>query len=167
MPQMSTREPVVWGWDLAKKRDFTVGIALDENGQMCGYHGPFQKPWRETKRIIINAIGDTPTLMDSTGVGDTILEDVQNKCPDVSGYIFTQKSKQVLMEGLANVIQSEEVAFIEDIKAELDVFEYEYKNRGVSYSAPPGMHDDRVCALALAVHHFRRHGGGDEELGIY
>ena len=36
--------------------------------------------------------------------------------------------------------------------AELEAFEYEYRQGGVRYSAPEGMHDDGVCALALAIH---------------
>lgn len=39
------------------------------------------------------------------------------------------------------------------IRQELESFEYEYTGRGVRYSAPQGVHDDCVMALALAVHH--------------
>jgi len=38
------------------------------------------------------------------------------------------------------------------IVSELDVFAYEYTRTGVRYSAPDGMHDDCVMALALAVY---------------
>ena len=34
---------------------------------------------------------------------------------------------------------------------ELEAFQYEYTAAGVRYAAPAGMHDDCVCALALAV----------------
>lgn len=34
--------------------------------------------------------------------------------------------------------------------SELESFEYEYVASGVRYSAPEGLHDDGVCALALA-----------------
>ena len=39
--------PYVWGWDLAKRRDWTVGIALDRQGRWVDFHR-FQKPWGET-----------------------------------------------------------------------------------------------------------------------
>jgi hypothetical protein len=56
------------------------------------------------------------------------------------------------MEGLAVAIQRLEVTFPEGaISAELETFEYEYTRTGVRYSAPEGMHDDCVMALALAV----------------
>lgn len=41
------------------------------------------------------------------------------------------------------------------MKTELDIFEYHYTRTGVRYSAPEGMHDDAVYALALAHQHYR------------
>ena len=55
------------------------------------------------------------------------------------------------MEGLAVAIQGKEIGFPDGvIVSELEAFEYEYTRNGVKYSAPAGMHDDTVCALALA-----------------
>lgn len=100
-------------------------------------------------------VGKVPTLVDSTGAGDPILEDLQAASPGVfEGFKFTQQSKQQLMEGLAVGIQSGRVLFPEGpITSELEAFEYTYTRTGVLYSAPEGMHDDCVCALALAVAH--------------
>jgi hypothetical protein len=39
------------------------------------------------------------------------------------------------------------------LRAELEAFGYEHTRTGVRYEAPPGLHDDGVCALALAVRH--------------
>jgi hypothetical protein len=56
------------------------------------------------------------------------------------------------MEGLAVAIQQKRVTYPEGpIVSELEAFEYSYHRTGVSYSAPEGLHDDCVCALALAV----------------
>jgi hypothetical protein len=41
----------------------------------------------------------------------------------------------------------------------LEQFEFEYTRTGVRYSAPAGLHDDCVCALALAWHKFRTSAG--------
>ena len=57
------------------------------------------------------------------------------------------------MEGLAVAIQTNEVRYPQGvIVSELDAFAYEYTRTGVRYSAPDGMHDDCVMALALAVY---------------
>lgn len=55
------------------------------------------------------------------------------------------------MEGLALAIQQRKISFPEGIiSSELEQFEFEYTANGVRYSAPTGVHDDAVCALALA-----------------
>jgi hypothetical protein len=153
---MSTALPVWWGWDLAKKQDWTVGIGLDAQGRVCRFLR-FQMPWEETIKMIFEATGRCPALVDSTGVGDPIVERLQRPPPlgrsgtRFEGFHFHEKSKQKIMEGLAVVIQSKNVTFppgvIED---ELRTFEYEYTRTGVRYCAPSSLHDDCVCALALA-----------------
>jgi hypothetical protein len=92
-------------------------------------------------------------LVDSTGVGDAVLESLQKDGrSNFEGFKFTSQSKQQLMEGLAVAIQKQTIRFPEGVIAnELESFEYEYTRTGVKYSAPSGMHDDAVCALALAA----------------
>jgi len=64
------------------------------------------------------------------------------------------------MEGLAAAIQQRKITFPEGtIVDELQNFEFEFTRTGVRYSAPPGLHDDCVCALALAWHKYRNSAG--------
>lgn len=153
-------EPVTcYGIDLAKSFDYTVVIGLDRNGSVC-YFERWQGDWRTTTQRIKNLIS-VPMCIDSTGVGDPIAEDVA-RVKDVEMMHFTSKSKQQLMEGLAMKIQKREITFPEGmIKDELENFEFEYTRSGVRYSSPSGLHDDCVCALALAVHKFKRQGSGN------
>lgn len=152
---LSTQRSVAFGWDLAKSVDWTVGIGLDAGGRTSAFRR-FQMPWEETTDEVVNISRGVPTVIDSTGVGDPIVERVQKKHRAAIGYKFTAQSKQQLMEGLAVAIQRQEIRFPDGpIKNELEAFEYSYTAFGVRYSAPEGMHDDCVCALALAVHAFR------------
>jgi phage FluMu gp28-like protein len=161
---LSPKPAIAWGWDLARKMDFTVGIGLDSNGHVCEALR-FQRPWHEAVKIIKAYVGTAPALVDETGVGDPIVEALQLpvrkvhkgrevielSCPRLEGYKFTHASKQMLMEGLALAIHECKVRFPEGpISLELLNFEYEFTRLGIRYSAPPGMHDDCVCALALA-----------------
>lgn len=147
---LSDTPAACWGWDLAKSHDWTVGIALDAQGRTCRFER-WQSPWQETKRRIIDLTGDNPALADSTGVGDPIVEDLQRTHPNIEGFKFSQTSKQQLMEGLAASIQQGDLTYPDGvIRMELEQFEYEYTRTGVRYSAPEGLHDDCVCALALA-----------------
>lgn len=153
MEGLSDGIPVCWGWDLAKQHDWTVGIALDAEGRVCRFVR-FRKPWLETVQTIIEMTGGCQALIDSTGVGDPIVEALQRGNPpryNFQGFKFTMSSKQQLMEGLAVGIQREELRFPDgSIRHELEAFEFEEARLGVRYSAPAGQHDDCVCALALA-----------------
>jgi len=116
-------------------------------------------PWEETERRIVEATGSTRALIDSTGVGDPIVERLQKRLPSVEGQKFTPASKQQLMEGLAVAIQFRELCLPEGpITAELLAFEYHYSRTGVRYAAAEGSHDDCVDAPALAVRRRTRPG---------
>jgi hypothetical protein len=152
---VSHEPPIAFGVDLAKSVDFTAIIGLDRNGSVCHFDR-FQKDWRQTKQVI-QSLPKVPILMDSTGVGDPIFEDLQREGVNVQGFKFTSTSKQQLMEGLSSAIQQRKITFPEGhITQELEIFEYQYTSFGVKYSAPPGFHDDCVMALGLAWHHYVR-----------
>ena len=140
-----------WGWDLAKSVDWTVGIGLDIDGVTAALYR-FQKSWEETVPIILQATTRSATV-DSTGVGDPIVERLQKERKSTfEAYHFSSSSKQRLMEGLSVAIQSQEIGFPEGpVVDELEEFEYVYTRTGVRYSAPEGLHDDCVMALGLAV----------------
>jgi hypothetical protein len=157
-------EPVAWGWDLAKSHDWTVGIALDQDGAVCRLRR-FQRPWMETIDMIRQETANIPALVDSTGVGDPVLEALQRpwSTDDITylgrnfeGLKFTSASKQQLMEGLAVAIQQQQIAFPAGvIPNELNLFEFLFTRNGTRYSAVEGAHDDAVDALALAVSRWR------------
>jgi phage FluMu gp28-like protein len=147
---LSSLPPVRFGVDLAKSVDWTVIIGLDRNAHVSVFER-FQKPWRDTLWSVQNIVGKVPCLVDSTGVGDPILEGLQAVGKNFEGFKFTSQSKQQIMEGLAVSIQQTVIGFPDGvIPNELENFEYEYTRTGVRYSAAEGMHDDCVCALALA-----------------
>lgn len=151
---LSTRPTVVWGWDLAKKHDWTVGVGEDEFGDTTQVIR-FQAPWNVTMERIKKETGSLPALVDSTGVGDPILEQLQTTPgSNFEGYLFTSASKQRIMEGLAVSIQQRKTSIVAGVmQDEMEDFEYQYTRTGVQYSAPEGFHDDTVCAKALCNHH--------------
>lgn len=147
---LSKAEPVAWGWDLAKSTDWTVGIALDSERNVCRFER-WQGPWEMTIQRIHALTGGGYSLIDSTGVGDPILEALQHLGGGYEGFKFSQASKQQLMEGLAVAIQQRQLRYPDGpIANELESFEYVYSRTGVSYSAPVGLHDDCVIGLGLA-----------------
>ncbi|WP_291726190.1 terminase large subunit domain-containing protein [Bernardetia sp.] len=153
VPSLSKKPPVCYGIDLAKSVDYTVVIGLDEDGHLA-YFERWQAPWKTTLRKL-QGLENIEMLVDSTGVGDPIVEQLQDVFDFAEGYHFSSKSKQQLMEGLAVGIQQQALGFPDGIlRYELDSFQYEHTRTSTRYSAPAGKHDDTVCALALAYRKF-------------
>ena len=149
--------PVVWAWDLARSTDWTVGIAVDAQANVVRFERWQQIPWGETIRKIADATGGLPAWGDATGVGDPIVERLIEMGVDMVPFVFSQKSKQELMQRLAAAIQMGEVSFPQGVVvSELESFTYKFTSTGTSYSAPAGQHDDCVMALALAVYGYDR-----------
>jgi hypothetical protein len=167
-PLHANCKPVSWGWDLARANDWTWGLALCEHAAVCRSErwnqsqyptldsnkdesGSHPEYWEVTLQRIRDLTGRTPAAVDSTGPGGPIDQALNSEHRTIEGFVFTSKSKQLLMEGLAVAIQQHHVSFPEGpLQLELEAFEYQYTATGVRYGAPEGMHDDGVCALALA-----------------
>jgi len=148
---LSFNPPEYFGIDLAKSRDWTCIVGVDKNGRIA-YFDRFQKDWAQTKAEILK-LPNKPVVIDSTGVGDSVVEDLINERPKINGFKFTTQSKQQLIRSLVVAIQSQEIWVLDGImfeEAESFEFVYNPQTSHVSYSAPSGSHDDTVCALALA-----------------
>jgi len=147
---ISDLETVCYGVDLAKSVDWVVVVGLDKDG-FISFFERWQSDWGQTRRRIIDIVGRKDALIDSTGVGDPIVEDIQKECYSVEGFHFSQPSKQKLMEGLTSDVQRQETSILAGVmQDEAESFEYFYTRTGVVYGAPEGLHDDTVYALALA-----------------
>ena len=141
----------------AEGRDYTAIVCLDRSGNTT-YLDRFRKPHKETLQEIVRHVGRTQALIDSTGTGDSMVEELQRRGDmRVLGYTFTERTRQDLLEGLAVAIQEQRIHFPDvkvnggSLRDELESFEYEYSPRGVRYQVPEGQHDDLVMAMALAV----------------
>lgn len=147
---LSDEPPVAIGIDLAKSVDYTVVVGMDRFGRVCGMERWNKVPWNETEERISDIVGPTPALMDATGVGAAVYDRVSVRRPSVQPFVFTAATKQALLGQLAVAVQNHDVAFPDGVlREEMDEFEYVSKPTGVHYSAPEGLHDDCVIALAL------------------
>lgn len=148
---IQSSQVVAYGVDLAKYTDWTVIIGLNANNEVA-FVERFQADWALTTEKIVSIVGNTPAVMDSTGVGDPIVEQIQRRCPRVKGFKFTSISKQQIMENLVAHCHQQKIFFpLDPIGYEMQNIEYEYTQTGVKYSAPSGLHDDCVMSLALAL----------------
>lgn len=147
---------VFLGVDLAKYEDFTVLVAVDTTGKVIYFDRFNQLDWGVQKSRIVDVTQkyNARVIVDSTGVGDPIFEDLRRSGLDVEGYKFTNTTKENLINNLSIKIERQEVTFpnIPELINELSIYQYEItKNGHVRMNAPPGYHDDCVIALALAI----------------
>ena len=153
---LSSAKPIAFGVDLAKSHDWTVCCGIDADGAVCVLER-WQSDWSATRERVARIVGGALAYVDSTGVGDPIVEDLCRQCRGVEGFKFSSTSKQQLMEGLSASIQTRAIRFPDGwLRAELDSFGFRYSAGRVVYEATTG-HDDGVCALALAIAAKRRH----------
>ena len=143
------------GVDLAKHQDFTVISVTDDSGQVVWWERfnlidwPFQKSKIQNVALNFNAA----VLIDSTGIGDPIFDDLARMGLRIRGYKFTSESKKALIEALVIAMENRQITFpdIPELINELRIFEYQMSPSGnLRYSAPAGYHDDFIISLALA-----------------
>lgn len=147
-----SQEPVAcWGVDLARSVDFTVAIGLAPDGRVC-HLDRWKAPWGVTRTKLIDLLGTTTLCqIDSTGVGDPIVEDLQRAGVRAIGVVFTAREKQHMVEGLIAAIQQRKVGFPDGwLRGELESMEATKTQVGTRYAAPEGLNDDGIMALALA-----------------
>ena len=148
--------------DLGKYQDFTVLVVLkqeDKHFQLVYFDRFNQIDWGLQKTKIQNVskrYNNCTCIVDSTGVGDCVFEDLSKMRVNVRGFrIKSNEIKCQLIETLIIALENEEISFpnIPELVNELKIFGREYSEVSgkTHYNAPSGFHDDCVIALALAV----------------
>ena len=144
------------GIDLARIEDFTVITILNSAGRQV-YHERFnQISW---ERQIASAkrasdLYNATFYVDSTGVGDAPFEAFRKAGIRVMPYVFTNASKESLIDNLAIGIENNKFRLMDipDQTNELIAYQYELTpSRNVRMNAPEGVHDDCVIGLGLAA----------------
>jgi len=150
---------IVAGLDLAKQNDFTaisigcrdcrVEIARDRFNQV-DYLFQVGRIKAICERWDVHSL-----LVDSTGVGSPILEQLQSDGLPANGFVFTATSKPPLIENMALALERTEWQFQEDRVWTMELEAYERTVSPTtgrsSYSAPEGGHDDTVICRSLML----------------
>lgn len=142
--------------DLAKHQDFTVCYVADRNTRKVVFQDRFnQVDWGFQKMRIIGLYQKykcQQIIIDSTGVGDAIFDDLKRANLEIQGFKFSNTSKNTLIQNLSVSMDNQNIFFypFKELVSELEIFGYEVSPLGtVRYNAPDGYHDDCVISLAL------------------
>ncbi len=148
---------VAIGCDLAKHTDWTVLIAMDRRTGACVDMDRFQRldwPIQKERTLAFCRKWRGLLVMDATGAGDPIYDDLASVWPRIEAVKFTNQKKVELIQRLVVAIEQRQVSWPREwaiLTDELKRYEYAIGSSGtITYSAPSGFHDDAVIALALA-----------------
>jgi len=156
----------VWGIDWALSRDFTAVCILDAAAgrqvYLDRYNGVDYTLQRQ--RIIALAGQYPPTVIisEDNAMGRPNNEELRRAGLPVRGFHTGQGSKAQIIEDLAGALERSALLLLNDPTqiTELESYEATRTAAGTRYSAPDGMHDDTVMALALAYSAMRHSGAG-------
>jgi Terminase large subunit, T4likevirus-type, N-terminal len=142
--------------DLAKHTDFTVIYIAERKNKKVIYQERFnQIDWGLQKQRIVSLYrrwNIKQMIIDSTGVGDSIYDDLAGVALSIQSFKFTSTSKNQLIQNLSVSMDNKDITFaaFPELISELEIFGYEVSQMGnIRYNAPSGYHDDCVISLAL------------------
>ena len=146
------------GVDLAKYNDYTVITPFDLTTFRAGTGDRFNQIDYNLQKSRIELFwhkyGKAKVVMDSTGVGEPVYDDLKQKVRNLEPFHFTEQSRRDLLVNLQLLLETGKIRIPNDqiLIDELRSFRYELTDRGkVRIVAPEGLHDDCVMSLALSV----------------
>ncbi|MDB5042180.1 MAG: hypothetical protein JWN27_2906 [Candidatus Eremiobacteraeota bacterium] len=154
----------VHGWDLANRKDWATGFTIDTTSLTDAAGRPKRMPVVEYERFhkqgwkhVYARIRDrhrrfggeahSTTVVDSTGVGDTVVEELEDI--KAEGYWFTNPAKDDLLTTLQSALNLREISspFIGQVNDELSFYDRDDEN----------LIKDCVMGLGLATLYAKRH----------
>ena len=153
------RRSYVAGIDVAHVNDWMVTVVMEaESKQLVGLHRSRYRDWSIQKaeaRSLLRQYPQVRVLVDSTGLGDPIAQDLRADF-EVEDVVFTPRKKQELVENLSVALdhgyiglpdQDETQWLLDELRSYQEI---KQPSGAIRYAAPEGQHDDGVTALMLA-----------------
>jgi hypothetical protein len=147
----------VVGLDWGRDNDYTAIVVIDTEKSAVVALDRFNQVSWSLQRGRLKAVCDRwkPVVIyaESNSIGSPNIEALQAEGLPVRPFLTTSTSKPPLIDALSLAIERRELALLPDeiLLAELASYTFDRLPAGsYRYSAPPGLHDDLVIALALA-----------------
>jgi len=152
------------GLDLGKYHDYSVlAVVKIEDNSIKLIHirrFPLRTPYASVigyvKTLCDRWSSMRKVLVDMTGVGDYIVEDMVNAgISETEGVKFTQESKEKMATFLKQCMVEKKlkIPYDSDLIAELNIERFELTKDGkIKFNHPENTHDDRFWSLALAAY---------------
>ena len=150
----SGRQYVI-GADWARSNDFTVFTVIDVATREMVYMDRFTQIDYNIQAGRLRALAARfpgPIIAEYNAMGGPIVERLQADGLPVTGFVTTNKTKELIIRGLESAFENGEIKILNEpvLIGELQAYEQERLASGWRFNAPSGMHDDTVISLALA-----------------
>lgn len=152
--------------DVATSSDFTVICVMDIESKEQVYLSRFNRvDYPELEARIVQVYNDwhlNLIVVEVNGIGKPVIDHLIEKGLNVAPFLTTHAAKSHIVLGLKSALEHSKVKLLnhEIQKKELLAFEEKVSANGsFSYSAPSGLHDDCVMALAMAWDACSKMGG--------
>jgi phage terminase large subunit-like protein len=149
----------VIGVDWGKLEDFTCIAVIDIQEQALIHLERFNQIDYTLQMGRLRALYDRfepiTLIAESNAMGEPIIEQLRRQNIPVQPFVTTNASKAAIIEGLSLAFERDIIKILNNpvLIGELQAYETERLPSGLlRYSAPDGMHDDTVIALAIAWH---------------
>ncbi len=160
-------ERYIFGVDWGRDADFTcIAVLAAESRRLVALERFNAVGWAVQRGRLV-ALADlwrpAAVWAEANSMGGPNIEALQAEGLPVQPFVTTAVSKGPLIDALALALERGELSLLRDptLLAELSAFSLERLPGGrYRYSAPPGLHDDTVIALALAWHGVLYSGAG-------
>jgi hypothetical protein len=146
------------GVDLAKANDYTVITPFDLTTFRIAPQDAFNQIDYTLQKTKIEAAYyryNRPVIvMDATGVGSPIVDDLLNKGINIAPYTFTYNSRNELLVNLQILLEQDKIKIPDDpeLIEQLEAAAWDILESGrTRITVPDDKHDDRMMSLALAV----------------
>ena len=109
---------------------------------------------KEQIKDVVKRYNNASVVLDTTGLGDTVYDDLSNDGVLIEPFKFTNTTKNLLISNLMRTMDNALVQLPDDpdLIAEFEAFEFDVTELGnVRYGAPSGQHDDIVISVALCA----------------
>jgi len=146
----------VAGVDVADANDYTVISVFDVAAKREVYKDRFRRvgymALEDRLHAIYQKFGLSSMAIEDNSIGQPVIDHLMARGMDIIPFHTSPATKAPIIQALASAFEHEEISILPDEVTINELTAYEAKKRaaGYSYSAPTGMHDDTVMALAIA-----------------
>ncbi len=154
------------GVDVANETDFTVITILDAKTREQVYIDRFNRigyvALEDRIAAAYQRFNLQTMIIEDNSIGQPVIDHLRDRGLSIVPFHTSASSKGPLIQSLQAAFEHGAIRILADPTqiGELQAYEGKRMASGMSYSAPSGMHDDTVMALALAWHGIDRRGAG-------